>query len=136
MAESPKKSKFEIMNVLAAAGGGAAVNFGLDMLEDNIEMFEKKPILGPLLMEGLGVGLSYFDNKGGALHSAGLGMVGAATSELLSLQKEKSSQGFSRVNVNKKRFLSQEEKEALRNRFKKRKMEGSNDDDSDDDDNT
>jgi len=129
-----KKNNFNFTNVIAAAGGGAVVNFGLDMLEDKVEIFEDKPILGPLLFEGLGTALTYFGGSDSPIGAAGYGMIGAATGEIVSLQKAK--QGFSRVNVNKRRFLNENERETMRERFKRRKpMNGYDEDETNEDEN-
>lgn len=124
-----KKTGFNFTNVIAAAGGGAVVNMGLDMLEDKVEMFQDKPILGPALFEVVGIAATYFGEAGSPIAAAGQGMIGAATAELMSLQKEKSSGGFSRVNVNKSRFMNKKERETLRDRFRNRAEESDMDDD-------
>lgn len=127
-----KKNGFNITNVLASAGGGAAVNVALDMLEDKVEMFQEKPVLGPMLMEGVGLALSYFGSGQGPLDAAGKGIIGAATSELMALRK--SQQGFSRVNIqNKRNKLSPIEKASLKDRVMKarsKRMQGFYDNDT------
>jgi hypothetical protein len=124
------KPGFQIGNVLAAAGGGAGVHLGLNFLEEKVDFIAENPVVGPAIMEVVGIAASYFGTPEGPIAAGGHGMIGAATAELFALKKaEKSAGGFSRVNVNHERFLNQSERESLRDRFR-----DDDDDDSDSDD--
>ena len=105
-----KKNEFDIVGIVAATLGGGIATVTSAALEDNVDFVNENQWVTPSAFGLLSLGMVYFADQGGAIHSAGLGIQGAIGSDMafMAYQKirDKSSRSSEPVNGSRAAMIS------------------------------
>lgn len=87
----------DFTKVLMATGAGVASTLILDMLDDNVEAIQNNPVVGPAIIEGVGLGMLVMG--GTKMEPAAYGLLGAAGADFGALIPKKGGEmnGLSRL---------------------------------------
>jgi len=98
MAKRTAKTKFNVMNVIKATGGGAVAEVVIDLAQKNVKVIQDTPMLASLIPAIIGSAGIYF-TKDDNLDPVFYGMMGVAGSEIVDeADLLNALDGFSRVN--------------------------------------